>query len=433
MPPKGFFSRHTCSQNALANEEGRRALMGAERQTFDLFSEILTKREWAEMLQFPLECAAAQGNVTLTQKLLRAGADMGSALHAAVRYGHVEVVTNLLEHGACVSTKDARGSTPLQVAAVFGYTEVIQSLLRKGAKKDLLNAQECTPLYGALLFGHLTSARALLAAGADVNVRCGLLKRTVLSLAAEKGDVDILRALVKNGADVTAVDNDRDTALHVAVQFNRAEVIDALVEMGANIEASNRIGCTPLHLACHMLRDQAVVALSKRGANINARDVVDQTPLHHASSVAGEARGTSAVVDLLLRLGADETIVDKRNTNAAGLLTRSLWACLYPGDAERVHKLLCNAPADRAWRRRGFLLLCRAYPERVPPRLKSSSTLVDAARTTHNEAKFPRLGTTCCGDDTMVDESFGDGWADVVFKVLTLPGEDVFRAIVGYL
>ncbi|CAM9423641.1 unnamed protein product [Ectocarpus sp. 8 AP-2014] len=174
-----------------------------------------------------------------------------------------------------------------------------------------------------------------MAAGADVNVRCGLLKRTVLSLAAEKGHVDVLRALVKHGADVTAVDNGRDTALHVAAQFNRAEVIDALVDMGTNIEASNRIGCTPLHLACQMLRDQAVVALSKRGANINARDLVDQTPLHHASSVAGEARGTSAVVGLLLRLGADETIVDKRKTNAAGLLKKPLWPCLYPGDAER--------------------------------------------------------------------------------------------------
>lgn len=248
---------------------------------------------------------------------------MGSALHGAVWYGHGEVVTNLLKNGACVHIKDARGSTPLQVAAIFGYTEIIQSLIRKGAKKDLLNAQECTSLFGAVLFGHLTSARALMAAGADVNVRCGILKRTVLSLAAEKGHVDILRALVKHGADVTAVDNDRDTALHVAAQY-RAEVIDALVDMGTNIEASNRIGCTPLHLACHMRRDQAVVALSKRGANINARDVVDQTPLHHASCVAGEEPRTSAVVDLLLRLGADGTIVDKRKRNAARLLKRPL-------------------------------------------------------------------------------------------------------------
>ncbi|CAM9221384.1 unnamed protein product [Ectocarpus fasciculatus] len=335
MPFRGS-NRQMCEKNALANKQGRAALKGAEGQTFDLFSEVLTTREWAEMLQFPLECAAAQGNVALTQVLLRAGADMGSALHAAVRYGHGEVVKTLLENGACVSIKDARGSTPLQVAAVFGYTEIIQSLLRKGAEKDLLNAHKCTPLYGALLFGHFTSARALMAAGADVNVRCGLLKRTVLSLAAEKGHVDILRALVKHGADVAAVDNDQDTALHVAAQFNRAEVIDALVDMGTNIEAHNAIGCTPLHLACHMLRHQAVVALSKRSANINARDVAGQTPLHHASGVAGEVRRTSAMVDLLLRLGADETIVDKRRRNAARLLkSRSLWDCLYPGDAER--------------------------------------------------------------------------------------------------
>lgn len=29
----------------------------------------------------------------------------------------------------------------------------------------------------------------------------------------------------------------------------------------------------------------------------------------------------------------------------------------------RMRKLLVNAPADRAWRRRGYLVLCRAYPE----------------------------------------------------------------------
>lgn len=30
-------------------------------------------------------------------------------------------------------------------------------------------------------------------------------------------------------------------------------------------------------------------------------------------------------------------------------------------DVERVRKLLSNAPADRAWRPRGSLVLCRAY------------------------------------------------------------------------
>ena len=36
-----------------------------------------------------------------------------------------------------------------------------------------------------------------------------------------------------------------------------------------------------------------------------------------------------------------------------------------PEDVGRVRELLVNAPADRAWRRRGYLVLCRARPDRL--------------------------------------------------------------------
>ncbi|CAN0539062.1 unnamed protein product, partial [Ectocarpus sp. 8 AP-2014] len=34
-------------------------------------------------------------------------------------------------------------------------------------------------------------------------------------------------------------------------------------------------------------------------------------------------------------------------------------------EQQRVQQLLANAPADRAWRRRGLLVLCRAHPGRA--------------------------------------------------------------------
>lgn len=37
------------------------------------------------------------------------------------------------------------------------------------------------------------------------------------------------------------------------------------------------------------------------------------------------------------------------------------------GDVRRVKELLVNAPADRAWRRRGLPVLCRAFPDRCLP------------------------------------------------------------------
>lgn len=37
------------------------------------------------------------------------------------------------------------------------------------------------------------------------------------------------------------------------------------------------------------------------------------------------------------------------------------------GDVRRVKELLANAPTGRAWRRRGLLILCRAFPDRCLP------------------------------------------------------------------
>lgn len=62
----------------MANRNEREALRRAEVQTLDHFFQILTPKEWAELLIGPLERAAYQGNnrVGLVQKkLVEAGAD----------------------------------------------------------------------------------------------------------------------------------------------------------------------------------------------------------------------------------------------------------------------------------------------------------------------------------------------------------------------
>ena len=78
--------------------------------------------------------------------------------------------------------------------------------------------------------------QALLAGGADVIVRCGPRKRSVVLIAAAKGDVNILRAVNELGADVDAADTDQSTALHIAMEDNKFEAIDVLVRVGANVK-----------------------------------------------------------------------------------------------------------------------------------------------------------------------------------------------------
>src|SRR5438046_4753647 len=68
--------------------------------------------------------------------------------------------------------------------------------------------------------------------------------------SAMKGDRDAVRALLKQGADVSAAQGDGMTALHWAAERGDAALVDMLVYAGANVAAVTRIGhYTPLHLA----------------------------------------------------------------------------------------------------------------------------------------------------------------------------------------
>ena len=428
----------TCSPNlsdAMANKSGREALQGAEVHTLDLIFEALTSAQLAELLKPPLERAAAKGNRDLARRLVKAGAQIGTALHKASGSGHGEIVSDLLESGASVAAKNTLGRTPLHLAARYGKTETVQLLLLKGADIDAFDNGEMTPLFVAALFDHLGAALALLAAGADVCLKCGTYKSPVVQVAAQQGSVDIVRAVIEHGADVNAADTHQQSALHLATRCNKAGAIDVLVEAGANIEARTVSGFTPLHAACFHLNLEALLCLLKHGATVNAQDDTLLTPLTDAAAKAG-TQGAAEVVDALLRAGADETIIIDGGLKAADVIGAAVEEeeDRLAEDVERVRELLANAPADRAWRRRGYLVLCRAHPDRVQHQGQVSSGIhhSDTARRTRTRAKLARPAETA-GDSSSVDECTGVDWVDVVSKVLVVQEEGIFRTIVGYL
>jgi ankyrin repeat protein len=151
--------------------------------------------------------------------------------------------------------------------------------------------------------------------------------------AAEKSDHAALRLLLKQRADVNALQADGMSALHWAAYHDDLEAASALVEAKARVAATNRYGVTPLSLACQngnaaiveLLLERGadpnttlrggetvlmtaartgkpgpVQALLKRGADVNAKERRGQTALMWAA-----ADGHAAVVELLLKAGAD--------------------------------------------------------------------------------------------------------------------------------
>jgi len=120
--------------------------------------------------------------------------------------------------------------------------------------------------------------------------------------AARRGDVDHVRALLREGADVNAALGDGMTALHWASEQGSAELIGVLVTAGASVESATRIGAyRPLHIASRNAHADAVRALIEGGADVNAATTpAGSTPLHMAS-----ASGDADVVRALIAAGAD--------------------------------------------------------------------------------------------------------------------------------
>ena len=140
------------------------------------------------------------------------------------------------------------------------------------------------------------------------------------------------------------------------------------------------------------------------------------------------------MVDVLLRSGADETILDENCREVADVVADYVEEeDRKAGDVERVYMLLSNAPADRAWRRRGYLVLCRAHPDRVQQAHESSDAHAGRVRKSCSVARTGVSGCIDAAAGSTLNERASDDWVGAVACVLRLQEEGIFRAIVGYL
>ena len=159
-----------------------------------------------------------------------------------------------------------------------------------------------TPLHIAAARGDINAVKALLEQRADVNKR-DKNSSTPLHEAASKGHANIVRLLIEKGADVNAKSKVGHSPLHLAAFAGSLESVRLLVEKGADINATLFTGATPLHNATYNEHVEIVRLLIEKGADINATLSDGTTPLTSAVIF-----GRASVVSLLLEKGADTTI-----------------------------------------------------------------------------------------------------------------------------
>lgn len=156
-----------------------------------------------------------------------------------------------------VPTRDQVKMYPIHWAATEGSIKTLGWLLENGKvpEMQMLNARDasgCTPLL----------------------------------IAAQYGFADLVGYLIQKGADVRAVDNNEDSALHWAAYRGDSNVVGLLLHMnGIDMDSRDLFGQTPLHLAAIRGNTEVVqYLLYDAGCTHNIKDAKGKTPFDLAAS-----------------------------------------------------------------------------------------------------------------------------------------------------
>ena len=128
-------------------------------------------------------------------------------------------------------------------AAVEGNFKIVELLLQEGVDKNVKNRWGQTVLQEAMAAKQGPVVELLLQWKIFINAEQA---GTALCTAASTHDVDQLRRLIDNKADINAGDYDSRSALHIAAADGHAKVVEFLLEQKADPNKKDRWACTPL-------------------------------------------------------------------------------------------------------------------------------------------------------------------------------------------
>ena len=306
--------------------------------------------------------AAYRGKLAVARYLVERGADIdASACHYSEHYVEIScycvarvkqrhaLADYLLAQGAVVGihTVAYLGDT----AAVCAFLDADPALLEQThAQHDVQRSEGkrlafdptphswSTPLAYAVSGGCAETVALLLARGAAVAAHSARL----LAIAVGRGRLDIVRLLLKHGADAGQ--------LPLGDPAKNRELAELAIAHGFDVNAG-RPGWPPLVVASrgdkgeHPEKIQALLAL---GADVNVRDYKGKTALHRAATA-----GFLASMAVLLAHGADVEAADNQGETP-------IFDAVRAGRVEAVTLLLARGADPTARNRKGTSLAAAA-------------------------------------------------------------------------
>ncbi len=242
---------------------------------------------------------AGSHRLDLLQLLIEKGADVNvrdaegdSPLDEAVWIGSLDATAVLLAHGAHINEpQTTSGATPINEAAYRGHANVVRYLLQFHPDLAVPDKRGYGPLDNAVRMGKEDCALLLIEAlpGAPV--------AKTLEAAIRKKEPLVTEALLRRGVDVNAPLPSGVTPLTAASSAGSLEIVRTLLKNGADPNLNG-----PLEDASLKGFTGVAELLLDHGARVNQLNAASgTTALYAAASFGKEAR----TVSLLLKRGAD--------------------------------------------------------------------------------------------------------------------------------
>ena len=295
------------------------------------------------ILHTPIQAASWSGRMDIVELLVNSGANPniyggcrgGSALWAAARKGHLDVMRFLLDKGADlyegflfetsggsregrISRNDAKDLTDKEVDSRTEYwinvemeelakhekiyKDVIRPSIDTNDRRAIVQCRE-TALCGAASSGHAEIAGFMLdcdESGVIIDLRNNSLGETALLRAAEAAHDAVVQTLLQRGALVDKTNIHGQTALMVACLAGHETIAGKLLDKGAD---PNRIGSyqqKPITETTRSDHERMVRLLLVKGAFMDVVRQMAGTPLRAAT-----AMGNEPIVRLLVEHGAN--------------------------------------------------------------------------------------------------------------------------------
>lgn len=182
----------------------------------------------------------------------------------AIRRDNADGIARLLDRGFDPNTLNENGQTGLVMALQLDSMRAFNALLAsRKLNVEIRNAKDESPLMLAAIKGYLEAVRALVARDADVN-KTGWTPLHYAASGTQPQQVDVIALLLEHHAYIDAASPNGTTPLMMAAQYGTDASAQRLLSEGADPTLKNQLGLTAVDFALRAEREELARTLAAR-------------------------------------------------------------------------------------------------------------------------------------------------------------------------